>query len=66
MIYADLESLIKRVYGCKDNFGKSSTRKVGEHILCGYSPSTIWKLDGIENKYDVYRGKVACKKSENP
>ena len=24
--------------------------KIGEHIPCGYSMSTIWTFDGIENK----------------
>ena len=53
IIYADVESFIKRIDVCKNNFGKSSTKKVGEHIPCGYSMSTIWKFDGIENKHDV-------------
>ena len=48
--YADLESLIKKIYGCNKNFERSSTTKVGEHISCGYSVSTIWTCDGIENQ----------------
>ena len=35
IFYADLESLIQRRDGCKHNFKKSSTTKVGEHIPCG-------------------------------
>ena len=55
IIYANLEFLIKITDGCKNNFGKSSTIKVDEHIPCGYSMSTIRTCDGIENKCDVYR-----------
>ena len=40
IIYADLESLIKRIDGCKNNFEKF-TAKVGKRILCRYSVSTI-------------------------
>ena len=40
IIYADLESLIKRVGGRKNNSEKSTT-KVGKHIPCGYSMLTI-------------------------
>ena len=32
MIYADLESLIMKIDGCKNNIEKSSTRKVIVHI----------------------------------
>ena len=35
---------------------------VVEHIPCGYSMSTIWTFDGIENNYDVNRGKYCMKK----
>ena len=43
IIYADLESLINETDGCKNTFEKSSTAKVGEQILCGYSISTTLK-----------------------
>ena len=33
IIYVDLESLIKKTDGCANNPEKSSTRKIGEHIL---------------------------------
>ena len=32
IIYSYLEPLIKRTDGCKNNFEKSSTKIVGEHI----------------------------------
>ena len=50
IIYADIESLIKKIDGCADNPENSSTEEVGEHITCGYSMSTIWTFDHIENK----------------
>ena len=60
-IYTDLESLIKRIGECKNNPEKSSTTKLGEHITCGYSISTIWVFDGIENKHDLCRGEDCMK-----
>lgn len=36
IIYADLESLIKKVDRCKNNPERLSTIKVDEHITCGY------------------------------
>ena len=48
--------MIKRIDRGKIILKKSSTAKVGKHIPCGYSISTGWPFDGIENKYDVYRG----------
>ena len=61
IIYADLESLIKRIDGCKNNSEKLSTTKVVEYIHCGYSMSTLWKFVGIENKH-VCRGEGYMKK----
>ena len=35
IIYADLECLVEKIDGCKDNSENSLTTKVGEHIpLC--------------------------------
>ena len=36
IIYADMESLIKRKGGCGNNPESSSITKIGQHILCGY------------------------------
>ena len=41
IIYLDLESLVEKIDGCKNNSEMSSTAKVGEHILSGVSMSTI-------------------------
>ena len=61
IIYADLESLIKKIDGCENNPENTSATKVGEHIPCGYSMSTIRGFDHIENKYTLYRGKDCMK-----
>ena len=62
IIYADLEGIIERIDGCKNNTGNSSTIKVTEHIPSGFSMSTILSFRIIENKHDVYRGKDCMKK----
>ena len=41
IIYADIEFLIKRIDGCANNPENSSTVKIGEHVPCGYSMSTM-------------------------
>ena len=42
IIYADIESLIKKIGGCPNNPKNSSTSKIGENILCGeYSKSFV-------------------------
>ena len=43
IIYADIESLIKY----KNNSEKSLTTKLGKHIPCRYSMSTIWGFDHV-------------------
>ena len=52
---ADLECLIEKTDGSKNDPEYSSTTKVGEHIPSGFSMSTISSLKSIENKHDVYR-----------
>ena len=51
IIDANLESMIKKIDNCKNNPEKSSTTKIGEHIPCGYSMSTIWTFDRTKNKH---------------
>ena len=55
IIYAGNESLIKKTDGCENYPKKSSTTKLGEHIPCGYSKSTILNFDSVECKHDLYR-----------
>ena len=62
IIYADLESTIEKIDGCKNNPEKSSTAKVGKHISSGFSMSTISLFRGMENKHDVCRSKDCVKK----
>ena len=62
IIYADLESLIEKMDGCKNNPEKSSTAKVSEKIPSSFSMSTISSFKEIEKKHDVYRGKSCMKK----
>ena len=37
IIYADTESLIKKINECANNLDNSSPTKLGEHIPCRYS-----------------------------
>ena len=37
----NLESLIEKIDGCENNYEKSFTAKVGEHIPSGFSMSMI-------------------------
>ena len=60
--YADLEGLIKKIDGCKNNPENSSTTNVSEHIPSGFSMSAISSFRSIQNKHDVYRGKDCMKK----
>ena len=62
IIYADMESLIKKIDECPNTSEAFSTIKIGEHIPCGYFMSTISAFDHIENKHSSYRGKDCMKK----
>ena len=62
IIYTYFKHLIKKVDRWKNNPAELSTTKIGEHIPCGYSMSTIYTYDGIENNHDVYRGEDCMKK----
>ena len=48
VIYADIESLIRKKGGCVTNPQKYSTTKTGEHIPWGYLMWTISVFDHIE------------------
>ena len=41
IIYADLKCLIEKIDGYKNNSENSSTIKLGDHILSGFSMPTI-------------------------
>ena len=62
IIYADIESLIRKIDGYENNSEYSSATRITEHIPCGYSMSPIWGFDHIEDKHTLYRGKDCMKK----
>ena len=62
IIYADMESLINKTDECKNNPENSSTTKIGEHIPCGYSMSTMLAFDNTENKHTLYHGEDCIKR----
>ena len=47
----------KKTVGYKTNTENSSTAKVSEHILSGFTNSTISSFRKLENKHGVHRGK---------
>ena len=54
IIYADVK--FKKIDDCANNPYNYSTKKVGGHILCRYSMSSIWNFDNIQNKHTLYHG----------
>ena len=62
IIYADIESSIKKIGGCPNNPKKSSTTKIAEHIPCGYSMLTILAFHHIEIKHTSCYKKDCMKK----
>ena len=51
IIYAEFESLIKKIDVCVNNTQRSLTTKIGElkWKIGGYSISNLWAFDNIEN-----------------
>ena len=45
IIYADIESLIRKIDRCANNPKKSSKMKIVQPIPCEYSMSTVWEFD---------------------
>ena len=41
IIYADLECIIEKIQGCKNNPKNSFTTKVSKHIASGFSMPTV-------------------------
>ena len=58
IVYANIESLIKKKDECVNNLENSSAAKIGEHVPFEYSKTKIWAFDHIENKHTLYRGKI--------
>ena len=53
---------LKKTVVSKNNTEKLSTTKLAEHVWCGYSISTIWVFNGIEDKHAECRGEDCMKK----
>ena len=62
IIYAGIESLIRKIDECANHLENSSATKIGEHIPCEYSVSTILGFDHTEDKQTLYCGKDCMKK----
>ena len=54
IIYPDIKSLINKIDRYANNLLKSSTTKISKHVPCGYSVSTIWAFDNIENRHTLF------------
>ena len=59
---SDLQRIVEKIDGCKNDPENSSTTKLSEYIPSGFSRFTISSFRRIENKHDVYRGKDCMKK----
>ena len=55
IIHSDLECLVKKTNGCKNNPENSSSAKEGKNIPSDFSMSTILSFKTIENKHDEYK-----------
>ena len=62
VIYADIESLLKKVDTCTNDPNKSSTTRKNKHEMCSYSLIRQCSFDEKNNKIDYYRGKYCLKK----
>ena len=63
VIYADLETITKKVQSCKPNYDKSYTEAYQTHKDCGYGYKVVCCYDDKYSKpVKVYRGKNAVKR----
>ena len=51
-IYADFQSLLKKMDTCNNDPDKSSTTKLNKHEMCGYSLVTRCSFDEKNNAID--------------
>ena len=61
IIYADIESLFKKIDTCHNNPEKSSTTKINKHAVFGYLLFMHCSFDATKNKHNYYRGKNCIK-----
>ena len=64
IIYPALECIKEQTHGCKNNknLENSFTTKVSEHILSGFSVSSISSFRIIEKEHDSHSSKDSMKK----
>ena len=62
IIYADLESLLKKVRSCQNNPENSYTEKKVKHKPSRYAWCSICSFDEIKNRHYFYRGKGCIEK----
>ena len=55
--YVDIECLKVKTNGCKVYLESSFTTKIAEHVLSGFSMSTMSSFKSTKNKHHAYRGK---------
>ena len=60
--FVDLECLIEKINGCKNNSETTFTTIIGKHTPSDFSMSTVLSFQNMENAHDVYRGKDCRKK----
>ena len=64
IFYVDLQCIIEKIDGCKNNPEKLFTTKSSEHIPSGFSMYTISSFRSVENNHNVHRGndciKIVC------
>ena len=58
-IYADLESLIGKIYTCHNNLKKSSTSKINQQTVCFYSLLTYFHLKQQKTSMIIIQIKIA-------
>ena len=56
IIYADLECIIVKIDGYKNNLENLSTTKISKLVPSDFSMPTISLFRSIENKHGIYRG----------
>ena len=61
-LFADIESLPKKVDTCTNGPDKSSTTQLNKHEMCGYSLVMHCSFNEKNNVIDYYRGKDCLKK----
>ena len=56
-IFADIESLLRKMDTCTNDPDKSSITQLNKHEMCGFSLVTHCSFHEKSNAIDYYRGK---------